>query len=184
MVRAGIGTFQSSETCFASLWLQFFFQRFGSAIDDGDESGGVLDLAGCACRLRAPLRYVLSQSTHGKRSSQAHRELWSIWAGHLCVTICGAIALHILCQLDVDRTLEFFYPFWAAISSLVFFAKSGNFLVRLPVGWTCMVAHCRLPRVDRLGTDPIRLIGCDLPVLSSHVWTVRSLIANVMRRLY
>ncbi len=76
----------------------------------------------------APLfaTFLASQRT-GNGAPQAHRELWSIWAGHLCVTICGAIALHILCQLDVDRTLEFFYPFWAAISSLVFFAKSGNF---------------------------------------------------------
>lgn len=37
------------------------------------------------------------------------------------------IALHILCQPDVGFLFQVFYPFWAAISSLVFFAKSGNF---------------------------------------------------------
>jgi hypothetical protein len=76
----------------------------------------------------APLfaTFLASQRT-GQGARQAHRELWSIWAGHLCATSCGVIALHILCQPDVDLLLEFFYPFWAAISSLVFFAKSGNF---------------------------------------------------------
>jgi tRNA A-37 threonylcarbamoyl transferase component Bud32 len=62
---------------------------------------------------------------HGAR--QAHRELWSIWLGHLCASISGMVVLHILCQPNVGRSFEFFYPFWAAISSLVFFAKSGNF---------------------------------------------------------
>ncbi len=62
---------------------------------------------------------------HGAR--QAHRELWSIWFGHLCASVSGMMALHILFQPDVGRLFELFYPFWAAISSLAFFAKSGNF---------------------------------------------------------
>ena len=60
-------------------------------------------------------------------AQQARRELWSIWVGHLCVSLAGMIALHILCEPEVDQVIKFFYPFWAAISALTFFAKSGNF---------------------------------------------------------
>jgi hypothetical protein len=35
--------------------------------------------------------------------------------------------MRILCHPDFEKTLEFSYPCWACISSLVFFAKSGNF---------------------------------------------------------
>lgn len=63
----------------------------------------------------------------GKGARQAHRELWSIWIGHLSATLAGVIVLHILCQTNDDLMLKLFYPFWAAISSLVFLAKSGNF---------------------------------------------------------
>lgn len=75
---------------------------------------------------------------------KAHRELWSIWTGHLCVTITGLITLHILCQPDVDRLFELFYPFWAAIASLVFFAKSGSFWIGyrwLGLAWS-LIAIC------------------------------------------
>lgn len=65
------------------------------------------------------------RSAHG--AWQAHRELWSIWAGHLFVTISVLIALHVLCQSEVDRIYELFYPFWAAIACQVFFAKGGSF---------------------------------------------------------
>jgi eukaryotic-like serine/threonine-protein kinase len=70
--------------------------------------------------------FLASQSMgHGAR--QAHRELWSIWAGHLCATLSGMIALHFLNHSNIGRLIEHFYSFWAAISSLAFFAKSGNF---------------------------------------------------------
>jgi len=62
---------------------------------------------------------------HG--AQQARRELWSIWVGHLCASLAAVIALRILCTPEVDQVIKFFYPFWAAISALTFFAKSGNF---------------------------------------------------------
>jgi hypothetical protein len=58
---------------------------------------------------------------------QARRELWSIWIGHLVSTFVCLVAMRILCHPDFEKTLEFSYPCWACISSLVFFAKSGNF---------------------------------------------------------
>ncbi len=70
--------------------------------------------------------FLASQEIH-QRSQQARRELWSIWIGHLCASFAGMIVLHILCQPEGDRISEFFYPFWALISSLLFFSKSGNF---------------------------------------------------------
>ena len=69
----------------------------------------------------------------------AHRELWSIWGGHFCASITGMIALHFLCQPDVNLLFKHFYPYLAAISSLVFFAKSGNFWAGyrwMGIGWS------------------------------------------------
>lgn len=63
----------------------------------------------------------------GGTAQRAHRELWSIWIGHLVSAFACMLALRILCHPDLNKTLAFFYPCWAAISSLVFFAKSGNF---------------------------------------------------------
>ncbi len=61
------------------------------------------------------------------RAIQARRELWSIWTGHLISTLACILSLRILCAPNIDLTIQLFYPCWAAISSLVFFAKSGNF---------------------------------------------------------
>jgi hypothetical protein len=85
------------------------------------------------------------RSAHG--AWQAHRELWSIWAGHLCVTIAALIALHVLCQSEVDRVYEMFYPFWAAIACQVFFAKGGSFWVGyrwLGVAWSLIAIFLTL----------------------------------------
>ncbi len=75
-----------------------------------------------------PLFATFLASGRGTRAGQqARRELWSIWTGHLVSTFVCMVALRILCNPDFGLTLAFFYPCWAAISSLVFFAKSGNF---------------------------------------------------------
>ena len=60
-------------------------------------------------------------------SARARRELWSIWIGHLVSTFFCLLVLRILCHPDFEKTIEFSYPCWACISSLAFFAKSGNF---------------------------------------------------------
>ncbi|MCS7469197.1 serine/threonine protein kinase [Stieleria sp. ICT_E10.1] len=80
----------------------------------------------------------LASGRVSRAGQQARRELWSIWTGHLIGTFVCMVALRILCHPDFGRTLEFFYPCWAAISSLVFFAKSGNFWAFyrwIAVGW-------------------------------------------------
>lgn len=69
--------------------------------------------------------WTSQRSESGAR--RAHRELWSIWLGHLCVSIAVAIVLHRSFPSDRERVFELFFPFWAALSALVFFAKSGNF---------------------------------------------------------
>lgn len=76
----------------------------------------------------APLfaTFIVSQRG-GHTAQQARRELWSIWVGHLSSTFACAMSLRILCHPDVDRAMSLFYPCWAAISSVAFFAKSGNF---------------------------------------------------------
>jgi hypothetical protein len=73
--------------------------------------------------------------------------LWSIWAGHLCVTITVLIALHVLCQSEVDRVYKLFYPFWAAIACQVFFAKGGSFWVGyrwLGIAWSLIAIFLTL----------------------------------------
>ena len=60
-------------------------------------------------------------------AARARRELWSIWIGHFVSTFFCLLVIRILCHPDFDKTIEFAYPCWACISSLVFFAKSGNF---------------------------------------------------------
>lgn len=63
------------------------------------------------------------------RARFAHRELWSIWGGHCLASIAGVISLHVLCYPDIDLLFKHFYSYLAAISSVVFFAKSGNFWI-------------------------------------------------------
>jgi len=60
-------------------------------------------------------------------ATRARRELWSIWIGHLVSTFFCLLVIRILCHPDFAKTIEFSYPCWACISSLAFFAKSGNF---------------------------------------------------------
>jgi serine/threonine protein kinase len=60
-------------------------------------------------------------------AARARRELWSIWIGHLVSTFFCLLAIRIMCHPDFTKTIEFSYPCWACISSLAFFAKSGNF---------------------------------------------------------
>lgn len=60
-------------------------------------------------------------------AAPARRELWSIWIGHLVSTFFCLLVIRILCHPDFDKTIQFAYPCWACISSLAFFAKSGNF---------------------------------------------------------
>lgn len=75
-----------------------------------------------------PLFATFSASQRQSRTAQqARRELWSIWSGHLASTFACMVSLRILCHPDFARTITLFYPCWAAISSLAFFAKSGNF---------------------------------------------------------
>jgi eukaryotic-like serine/threonine-protein kinase len=60
-------------------------------------------------------------------AARARRELWSIWIGHLVSTFFCLLVIRILCHPDFEKTIQFAYPCWACISSLAFFAKSGNF---------------------------------------------------------
>lgn len=76
----------------------------------------------------APLFATFWASKQTKSGAlRAHRELWSIWLGHLCVSVSVAITLHLAFPTDRERVFELFFPIWAALSALVFFAKSGNF---------------------------------------------------------
>jgi hypothetical protein len=64
-----------------------------------------------------------------RTNSPARRELWSIWIGHFCASIACLTACRIFSQGDTRLTVAVFYPSWAAISSVTFFAKSGNFWI-------------------------------------------------------
>lgn len=75
-----------------------------------------------------PLFFVFSRSQkHARSADQARRELWSIWIGHLAGTLACLISLRVLCHPDTGLAISLFYPVWAGLSSVVFFAKSGNF---------------------------------------------------------
>lgn len=81
--------------------------------------------------------FLLAQ-TLGRESHRARRELWSIWLGHLVGSVVCMIALRVLSS-DINMAVTLFYPCCAAISAVVFFAKSGNFWrVYRPIGalWT------------------------------------------------
>ncbi len=75
-----------------------------------------------------PLFLAFAVSEEQARSAdRARRELWSVWMGHLAGTLACLISLRVLCHPDVGRAVSLFYPVWAGLSSVVFFAKSGNF---------------------------------------------------------
>lgn len=71
----------------------------------------------------------LASQRSSRATDPARRELWSVWIGHFCASIACLTACSILSQSDTIRTIAFFYPCWAAISSVTFFAKSGNFWI-------------------------------------------------------
>ncbi len=67
-----------------------------------------------------------SQRVH-RDSERARRELWSIWLGHGVASVASMTAIRIQNEGDLSRSIAQFYPTCAAISSIAFFAKSGNF---------------------------------------------------------
>jgi serine/threonine protein kinase len=71
----------------------------------------------------------LASQRSNSATDPARRELWSVWIGHFCASIACLTAFRILNPFDTIRTVAFFYPCWAAISSVTFFAKSGNFWI-------------------------------------------------------
>ena len=86
-----------------------------------------MDLAHALFRLWTDFATFLASDRIDRTAVKARRELWSIWIGHLVSTFVCLLAMRILCHPDFEKTLEFSYPCWACISSLVFFAMSGNF---------------------------------------------------------
>ena len=70
--------------------------------------------------------FVASQQSN-RSSESARRELWSIWIGHAVGALACLTSLRIMCHPDLYRSIAVFYPCWAVITSVVFFAKSGNF---------------------------------------------------------
>jgi serine/threonine protein kinase len=72
--------------------------------------------------------FFASQRTN-QATDPARRELWSVWVGHLCASLACLVACRIIFHDDTIRTISVFYPCWAAISSVTFFAKSGNFWI-------------------------------------------------------
>jgi serine/threonine-protein kinase len=74
------------------------------------------------------LAFWLSQRD-SRSADRARRELWSVWTGHLVGTLACLVSLRILCQPEFSRAVTLFYPVCAAISCVVFFAKSGNFWI-------------------------------------------------------
>lgn len=75
-----------------------------------------------------PLFLVFSMSQkHSRSADRARRELWSVWIGHMAGTLACLISLRVLCHPEGNVAISLFYPVWAGLSSVVFFAKSGNF---------------------------------------------------------
>jgi len=75
-----------------------------------------------------PLYAALWASQRVQRESErARRELWSIWLGHGIASVASITAIRIQNADDLARSIAQFYPTCAAISSVAFFAKSGNF---------------------------------------------------------
>ena len=67
-----------------------------------------------------------SQRIH-RESERARREIWSIWLGHGIASVASLTAIRIQNADELARSIAQFYPTCAAISSVSFFAKSGNF---------------------------------------------------------
>ena len=107
----------------------------------------------------APLFTVFfrSQRIH-LASDSARRELWSIWIGHAVGAAACMISLRILLAQDLSRMIPAFYCAWAAITSVVLFAKSGNFWTGyrwIGIGWSGIaVSMALVPEIS-----PI-LFGC------------------------
>ncbi len=75
-----------------------------------------------------PLFATFGASQQSNRSSEsARRELWSIWIGHAVGSLACLTSLRILFHPDPYRSIATFYPCWAVITSVAFFAKGGNF---------------------------------------------------------
>lgn len=70
--------------------------------------------------------FAASQQTN-RSSATARRELWSIWIGHAVGSLACLTSLRIMFHPDPYRSIAAFYPCWAIITSVAFFAKSGNF---------------------------------------------------------
>ena len=70
--------------------------------------------------------FVASQQSN-RSSESARRELWSMWIGHAVGSLACLTSLRIMFHPDPYRSFAVFYPSWAVITSVVFFAKSGNF---------------------------------------------------------
>lgn len=89
-----------------------------------------------------PLFLVFSMSqTNSRPADRARRELWSVWTGHLAGTLACLISIRILCDPDSRLAFSLFYPVWAGLSSVAFFAQSGNFWSAyrwIGVAWTGM----------------------------------------------
>ena len=107
----------------------------------------------------APLFVVffMSQRIH-LASDSARRELWSIWIGHAVGAVACMISLRILLAHDLSRMIPAFYCAWAAITSVVLFAKSGNFWTGyrwIGIAWSSIaVSMALMPAIS-----PI-LFGC------------------------
>lgn len=107
----------------------------------------------------APLFAVFFRSQRIHLSSDsARRELWSIWIGHAVGAAACMISLRILLAQDLSRMIPAFYCAWAAITSVVLFAKSGNFWTGyrwIGIGWSGIaVSMALVPEIS-----PI-LFGC------------------------
>lgn len=50
-----------------------------------------------------------------------------MWIGHAVGSLACLTSLRIMFHPDPYRSIAVFYPCWAVITSVVFFAKSGNF---------------------------------------------------------
>ena len=81
--------------------------------------------------------FYVSQQPH-RSADPARREIWAVWLGHFAGTLACMISLRLLCDPSLPTAMILFYPCWAAISAVVFVAKSANFwgVYRwIGVGW-------------------------------------------------
>ena len=70
--------------------------------------------------------FAASQQLH-RSSEAARRDLWSVWIGHAVGSFACLISLRTMFHPDVGRSVAAFYSCWSVITSVAFFAKSGNF---------------------------------------------------------